>query len=150
MSLAAVGVGAAVGGTAVQIIQARNAAKQKSRAAREQAQAKRLQAGEILARFGINAGITREEGRVFQSEQIGRAVKSGLSESSTLALLEDTQRKIDRAIELDRRDAEFRAGQLETGATIDERLARDIRKAKRLETAGIFLTGVARGAAVAS
>ena len=148
MTVAAAGIAVAAVGTTIQIIQSRNAAKQKARAARQQAESKRLQASEILARFGINAKITKEEGRLFQAEQTVRAIKAGLGRSTTLAFLEDTQRKIDRAVELDRRDAEFKASQLERGADIDVRLAQDIKKASRLQTAGLFLSGVSRGISV--
>ena len=131
----------AVAGTITQVIATEKRAKAQERAAKDQATAKRLAAEEVLERFKFNAEALRTDAFSFQQEQIAAAAKAGLSEQSTLIAMEGTQARLDRQLDIERREAEFKAAQLRAGADIDLRLAGDIKKAKRFEQAGTFLQG---------
>ena len=138
-----VAIAAAVIGTAVQISAQKKAAKSQARAARENANAKRLQALDLLDRQEINAQALRAEGELLKGKQkVGFGGKGiDIGTESALNVIEETNSIVARQLLIDRREAEFKAAQLRSGAAIDVRLAGDIRSASRLQTAGTFLSG---------
>jgi hypothetical protein len=132
----------AVTGTAVSIAANNRRARMEARAAREQAEAKREAAFEILARAEENAELTKFEAEGFKQDQVNDLVSRGMGDTlNTLAAMEDTNNKVQRQLDIERREAEFQADQLFAGADISERLAGDIKKTARLENLGLFLQG---------
>ena len=131
-------------GVTMQYFGNRKAAKAQEAAARKQAALKRFQANEMLDRFKLNeASLLRTEQETV-SKQIGAMVKSGGGiTSSSLLLLEDTNRKIQRQISLEKREANYKAEMLIRGADVDLSLAGDIDKASKVQNLGLFLTGAA-------
>ena len=135
---------AIIGSTVIKGFAELQAAKAESRAAQEQADARREQAVEILDRFEVNAEVLRQEGRTLVASQQAGFIKAGVSlEGTPLSVLEDTNNKINRQIMIERREAEFRSDQLRTAAGIDERVARDINKARILNIFGTAIGGAA-------
>lgn len=134
---------AAVAGTAITIAGQRKEAKAKARAARENAQQKRLQALELLDRFEINSQALTIQGEQHKGKQkISFASKNiDIGTGGALSTIEETNSIVARQIALDRKEANFKAHQLRLGADTDMRLAGDIRSASNLQTAGTFLSG---------
>ena len=134
---------AVVASTVVQIDASRKAAKARARALRARADGKRQQAEELLKRNEFNIEQQEMAAEEFKGSQIVGFAKAGvaLGTGVTLAALEDTQTRLDRAIQISREEAEFKANQLLAGADIDTRLASDVRSAERRERLGIFLGG---------
>lgn len=134
---------AAVAGTALTIAGQRKAAKNEARAARENASQKRLQALELLDRFEINSQSLLLEGELVKGKQrvsfAGKGIEVGAG--SALSTIEETNSIVARQLLLDRKEAEFKAGQLRKGADIDVRLAGDIKSARKLQNIGAFLSG---------
>lgn len=132
-----------VAGTVMSYIGNKQAAEDQEAAARIQAENKRLQAKEMLERFELNKEeMLRTEKNVI-GQQLAAYSKSGVDVGSgaALAVMEDTNRKIQRQIRLEKREAEFKAEQLYRGADIDLSLAGDISKASKIQNIGIFLRG---------
>ncbi len=139
---------AAVVGAGIAIKGQRDAAKASARAARENAAQKRLQALELLDRFEINAQTTFLEGELLKGKQRTSFAAKGIEVGAegALSTIEETNALVIRQIMLDRREAVFKAAQLEKGADVDLRLAGDIRRAQRLQSLG---TAVGAGGQVA-
>tara|TARA_R100001530_G_scaffold135677_1_gene113510 strand:+ start:974 stop:1435 length:462 start_codon:yes stop_codon:yes gene_type:complete len=137
--------------TAVQMHSARKAAKAQERAMRAKAEAKRIQSEELLKRSEFNIEQLEMEAEEFQGEQISRIAKSGIGGGVglSLSLLEQTQDRLIRAVNISRREAEYKAEQLRAGADIDTRLSSDIRSTSRRERVGIFLGGAAKASGLA-
>lgn len=144
-------IAVAVASTGVQMYSARKAAKAQERTMRAKAEAKRIQAEELLKRNEYNIEQLELEAEEFSGAQIARMAKSGvgLGVGVSLTALEQTQERLTRAVNISRREAEFKASQLRAGADIDTRLGSDIRSASRRERAGIFLSGAAKTASLA-
>ncbi len=108
----------------------------KKNALKAQAKAKREQARLLMETLDINVKSLREEGLGFQQDQISAFAKGGIDVGSgaALAVLEDTQRKVNRKIVGMTRQAEFDKQQLLSGADISSKTAGD------LDTAGFFQT----------
>ena len=150
----ATGSGAAiaitVAATAVQMHSARKAAKAQERAMKAQAEAKRVQAEELLKRSEFNIEELELDAEQFAGSQIARLGKSGvgLGVGISLVALEQTQERLTKAVNISRRESEFKAEQLRAGADIDTRLSSDIRSSSRIERAGIFLGGASQVASL--
>ncbi len=151
MAAGAAAIAVTVASTAVQMHSARKAAKAQERAMRAQAEAKRIQAEELLKRSEFNIEELELEAEQFAGAQIAELGKSGvgLGVGVSLVALEQTQERLTKAVNISRREAEFKAEQLRAGADIDTRLSSDIRSASRRERTGIFLGGVAKTASLA-
>jgi len=143
---AAAGIGIVVAGTAAQMIAARKAAKAEERALRAKADAKRIQATELLKRSEFNIKELELEAEEFKAAQTTSFAKAGvaLGTGVSLSALEDTQARLTKAVNQSRKEAQFKAGQLRAGADIDSRLASDSRSVSRRERAGIFLGGAGK------
>tara|TARA_R110000782_G_scaffold183574_1_gene273867 strand:+ start:4807 stop:5274 length:468 start_codon:yes stop_codon:yes gene_type:complete len=139
---------AAVAGTAITIAGQRKAAKAQEAAANSNAAQKRLQAMELLDRFEINSQGLKAEGELMKAQQqtsfAGKGIDIG--SGSALSVIEETNSLVARQILLDRKEAIFKASQLQRGADTDTRLAGDIRSASRLAQVGTFLSGAGSAA----
>lgn len=95
-------------------------------ALRDQAMAKKIQADGVIKRFELNSKMQRLEGEVFKGQQLGVLAKSGvdIGQGMSLSALEDTQKRIDRRIDLDRIEAEAQADAIRMGADLDKKQAR--------------------------
>jgi len=134
---------AAVVGTIVQLSAKSKEAKAQARAARSNAESKRLAALELLDRFELNTQALIVEGERLKAQQktdfAGKGIDIGTG--SALDVVEETNSLVAQQIILDKKEADFKAGQLLRGAEADVRLAGDIKKGARLEKLGIFLSG---------
>lgn len=144
-------VGLTAAGTYLQMEGNTQAARAKEKAVLEEANMKRVQANQMLERFELNAKVTRMKGREFQSTQISAFAKGGIDVGSgaTLLALEDTNRSVQSYLDIQRTEVEDQAAALRAGATLDEVLAKDIRKAAKLTNTGLFLSGAGQSAAMA-
>ena len=134
----------AIVGTAVSMYSSKKESRAKQEAAEANAEAKRIQADELMDRFFINKDLLTLEAQSFQGSQIAAFAKGGveLGTGTALVALENTNRKLQRRNEIDRQEAEFKASQLRMGADIDTRLGSDIRSAEKFNQTSIFLNGV--------
>lgn len=134
---------AAIGGTILSVEGQKKAARSEAAAARRNAEAKRLEAMEVLERFEINASALKQQSEVsISNELVSRASRNvDVGTGTTLDLIDQSRGLVLEQIMLDEREAKFRAKQLEIGADIDQRLATDILSAQRLRTLGTFLSG---------
>ena len=134
---------ALIGGTAISAYGQYKSSKARATAMRAQADAKRLQAFELLERNEINVQRTREKGELFKAEQITAFAASGveISEGTPLSVLEDTSAAISKNIADQKREAEFKAEQLFAGADIDTRLSKDVELAGTIGAVGTVAAG---------
>ena len=134
---------AVVVGTAIQMYSSSQEAKAKQNAANAAARAKRIQANELLDRFFLNRDAMTLEAQAFQGSQIGAFAKSDieLGSGTSMLALETTNKRLLRQLEIDQKEAEFKARQLRIGADIDVQLGSDIRRAQKSKNASIFLNG---------
>jgi len=140
---------AVIAGTAITIAGQRKEAKSQARAARENAQSKKLQAFELLDRFEINSQALRLEGELVKGQQRTSFAGKGIdiAAGSALSTIEETNSIVARQLLLDRKEAQFKVAQLRRGAEADIRLAGDIRSTQRLRQFGTFLSGAGSAAA---
>lgn len=139
---------ATIAGTGISILGQRQQAKAQQLAALQQADAKRLQAQELLKRSEINVGFLKDEVAQFQAQQITAAAASGVDVGSglTLVQLEKSNRMLAEQINIQRSEAEFKAEALLRGADIDTQLSGDIRKAGMFGMLGTGLSGAGQAA----
>lgn len=139
---------AVVAGTAISIAGQRKAAKAKRAATESNAAAKREQALELLERFELNSQNFKAEGELLKAQQqtgfAGKGIDIG--SGSALSVIEETNSMVARQIMLDRKEADFKALQLNRGAAVDMNLAGDIESASRLSQIGTFLSGAGQAA----
>lgn len=131
-------------GTALQISGQRKASKAQEAAALRDAEIKRQQAEDILERLNINTESIEREGQRLRGRQEAAFASSGVDVGSNISLiaLEETSRSIDRALDVERFEAQAQINVIESGAEADRQRARDIRSTRDLNTAGIFLSGL--------
>lgn len=136
-------VGLTVATTLIQAQASKKEAQAQEKALKQRADAKKVEAFELLARFKINAESLRREGEDIKAAQVGGFAKAGVevSTGSPLSVLLDTNIKLARELGLQKREADFKAAQLRRGADIDIELAGDVRKAEKLKRIGIFFSG---------
>jgi len=136
-------------GTGFQIAGQRASAKAKEEAAFREAELKRQQAFDILERFEINKGFAILEGENFKSEQLGAFIKGGLAigEGASLLALEQTNRTLQRTLDLEKFEVDSQVEALRQGASFDEIFAQKTRKAADTESLGLFFSGAGRVAA---
>lgn len=138
---AAIATGVGVGLSAFgQIEQARAQKK----AAQAQADAKRLQAFEVLRRSEFNIDQLEEEARRFRGQQTTAFAKAGVDVGSgaSLVQLEQLNRDLVDEIESQREEARFKAQALFEGADIDTRLSGDLQTAGQIRAVGTTLQGI--------
>jgi len=147
----AVGAAVALVGTAVTLYGKHKQGKAQEAAIRENAEAKRLQAFEILGRAETNIERLREQAKVFRAGQLGQIVRGGAAiRGQTLVQLEQTNADVLNAIADQRREVNFKAEQLFRGADIDVRLAGDLGTARRISIIGGAIGGVGKAASTLS
>lgn len=136
-------VAAAVVGSLLSAKSQMDAADAQAGAAKAQARAKREQAVELLKRARINAERTREQGATLVKGQQASFAAGGVSitSGSTLAVMNDTINKVERNIEDQLQEANFKASMLQKGADVDTSLAGDIRKAGTIGAIGSLISG---------
>lgn len=142
---------ATVVGTGISLVGQHQAAKAEEAAARFNANQKRIQALELLERFEINSATMRGEAELLKAQQQTSFASKGIDvgSGSALSVIEETNSMTARQIILDRREAEFKAEQIRLGASNDESLASDLRRANNLRMAGTFLSGAGQAASSA-
>jgi hypothetical protein len=131
----------AVIGTGFQIYANNKEAKAKSAAARASADAANKQAIDLLERYRINAEFLKVEGRAFIGDQIAASAELGRGDAPLL-LLEETNMKVQKQLDIEEMEAESKAAAIRSGAQVDLQLAGDIRRANRTRNVGTFLSGV--------
>ena len=139
-------------GTGLKIIGQRKASDAEEAAARKEAELKRQQAFNILERFEMNEKAARRKGESFKQSQIGAFASSGaaVGEGSSLLALEQTNRTLQRAIDLEKFEAEAQANALLTGADFQDVFAEGIKSSKDFESLGLFFSGAARAGSLAA
>lgn len=115
---------------ATQVTMGYLSSKKKAQAARELADMRERQAQEVIKRSEFNVDSFRAQGRQIQSTQQNVAASSGIDIGSgnVLMALEDTNKKMQDAIALERRDAQWQAYSIRSGAQVARKEAEDIRK----------------------
>ena len=135
---------AAVAGVGINILGQNAQAKAQERAALAQAEAKRLQAFEVLRRSEFNIDELEAEAKRFRGQQTAAFAKSGVDVGSgaSLVQLEQLNRDLVEQVAVQREEADFKAKQLFAGADIDTKLSGDIRTAATFNMIGSGLQGV--------
>lgn len=138
---------AAIVGTGVSIFGQLKAAKDQKRAARSAAEARRVQADEILARSEINIQELKRQAQGFKARQSAAFASSGvdIGSGAPLVAMENTNRVVMSAVENRRKEAAFRAESILRGAALSDQQAEDISKAGKLQAFGTGLSGLAQG-----
>ena len=139
----AAGAAAAVVGTGLQIYANSKAASAKARAANAAADANDQQAVDLLERYRINADALKLEGKAFIGDQIAASAELGRGDAP-LALLEETNMRINRQLEIEEIESSAKASALRAGADIDRELAGDIRKSAKVQNVGSFFSAASR------
>lgn len=144
----AIGAAAAtIVGTGISLYGQHKQKKAQESAIRENAEAKRLQAFEILGRAETNIQRLREQAEVFKAGQLGRVVRGGAAiRGQTLVQLEQVNSDVLNAIADQRREVNFKSEQLFRGADIDVRLAGDLGSARGFSLIAGGLSGIGRAA----
>lgn len=139
---------AAVAGTVMSIKAQKKEAEAQARAARENAEAKRATALELLDRLELNNQALIIEGELLKGKQqidfAGRGIET--TSGSALSTVEETNSMVARQLMMDKKEADFKVKQLRSGAEADIRLAGDIKSAARLKQMGLFLSGAGAAA----
>lgn len=117
--------GAIIASSAFSMWSSWRAGEQQASAYKDSARAKKAQAARFMERFEMNAEFTRLEGRAFAGKQTSEFAKRGVDVGSgaSLKAFEDTARKIERRIEVDRIMAQNQAEAIISGANIDMKQA---------------------------
>jgi hypothetical protein len=134
---------AALGGTAYSIYSQKKRAEAEEAAARRQAELRRKQAEELLKRFELNRAVLEQEAELFKSEQETELSSRGVSGGfgTALLLIENTNLKLQEQIEIESREAQWKANQIMAGAGADVALAGDIRRTGRRERVATGIRG---------
>ena len=136
-------VAATVIGTTITLIGNRKAAEAQDRAARGEANLKAQQAEDLFQRFEINRRSIIREGQQVAGAQKAGFAKGGVSvgEGSTLLALEDTNRAVSEAIDVEAFETNAQIAALKAGADLDIAFGQGIRNAERTGRLGTLLTG---------
>jgi len=133
---ALIGIGT-VAGIASSLSESEAAARRRRDIAREN----RRKSIEVMERLEITSEQLRLEAQGISAEQTVKGISAGLSAESSLRLITDTERKLQRQLVIERREAEFRAEALLRGADIEERLAKEEKKAGKLRAFSFLARG---------
>jgi len=143
---------AAVVGTYITIQAQNKEARAKSRAARENAKLKRLQALEVLDRADINKDVLIKQAAQLKGKQ--RTVFGGrgidVSTGSALDVVEETDSMVAEQIALELREANWTADQLRRGADLDITQAKQISEINKWRNISTFLSGAGTAFAAGS
>lgn len=129
-----------VAGTGTQVAGGIMAANSQADAQNRNAALKKLQADELLSRQTINEKIMRDQAeKVAKGYSVGFAAsgREGAGIGGMLQIKRDTEENILNS----RREAEFKAQMLRSGADIDQSLASDYQTASYITGAGSLLSG---------
>ena len=134
---------AAVAGTAITIHGMREEAKAQAAAARRNAEAKRDAALAILEQQEIEEQNIVTEGAQVGAEQqtvmAGRGID--VSTGAALSIIEETNARVANSVLLSQKEAMAKVAKLNAGASIDEQLAKDIKKTSRIRMLGALVRG---------
>jgi hypothetical protein len=111
------------------------AGQQRAAAARQNAQANRLQANELLRQTRIEEERRRLQGRRFLDDQRGMMRASEMLTQANINILSETVELMELDILRMRRDARFAAGQIRQGAMEFDRASQSILKAAKWDAA---------------
>ena len=137
---------AVVAGTVISMKAQQKEAAAQARAAKQNAQAKREQALELLDRLELNNEALIVEGALLKGKQKTDFASRGIQVDvgSALNTIEETNSLVARQLMMDKKEADFKVKQLRSGAEADIRLAGDIKSASRLRQMGTFLSGAGK------
>lgn len=141
-----VAAAAAIAGAGLQAYGQYKSAQDQAWAARQQAKLKRAQANEIRERLALETKQIARKGENVKANQALAFAKGGvaLGAGAPLIAMEDTNSKIADEIEFTRRDALFRATQIEQGAKYEEKAAGQYQTAGNIGAAGTLLGAAGR------
>jgi hypothetical protein len=132
-------------GTAVDVGANIKAGQDEGDALQAEAANRRREADEVEARARINERAILRQGRAFLGDQTNAFAGAGVDASgSTLDVLEQTASEIRMDVELNRRDAAFRADQLRRGAISADKAAGNARTAGLLRAGSSLATGASK------
>jgi hypothetical protein len=132
-----------VAGVGIQAYSQYQEGQARAKAARQQAKLNKAQAREMLDRMVIEEKNILQQGEEFKASQTAAYAAGGveLGTGATLLALEDTNSKIAKKIVDMKRDVNFRASQIQKGASYDMSLASSYETAGTLGAAGTLLAG---------
>lgn len=115
--------------------------KSQAKAAKMNASLKERAALEVFDRAEFNIGQLEKDAIRFKGKQQSIAASSGIDIGSgnVLMALEDTNQRLVEAVEIEKREAEWRANAIRAGASLDMQQARDIKKSLTPNLAGTAL-----------
>jgi len=136
-----------IAAAAISAVSSYQQGQQEAAAFRDQARARQKQAEEFMKRFETNVEFTRLEGKKFGESQKAAFVKGGVALGSgvNVATMEDTARRIERRIRLDRIDAESKRDAILMGADLDEQRAELAQKNATIKAFGTLASTAASG-----
>lgn len=135
-----------VGGTAMTMYNQYSQNKAQAKAAKANADIKERMALEQFERAEFNIGQLEKDALRFKAKQEVTAATSGASGGNLLMALEDTNARLVEAVEIEKREAEWRATAIRAGAALDRQQASDIKKSLFPNLAGTALQGAMYGA----
>ena len=113
--------------------------KAQANAAKANASIKERMALETLERADFNISQMQKDALRFKGRQETIAASSGASGGGILMALEDTNERLVEAIEIEKREANWRANTIRSGAQLDIQQYRDIKKSLFPDLAGTAL-----------
>jgi len=120
------------------------AGRAQAKAARRNADIKRMQAGELLERAEINIGEVFRESRIMAGNQASSYAAAGVGLDGTpLLVIEQTLARAGEEASLMRRDAQFSANMLRLGADIEEQQGKSLERASYIAAAGTLIGSAA-------
>lgn len=139
---------ATIAGTGLSIFGQMEQSKAEGRALAQQADAKRLQAQELLNRTEINIGALKDEARQMKARQATAFAAAGVDVGSGSALVqaEALNEQLVKQINNEREAALFTAESILRGADIDMETAANLKKANFFNVLGTGLSGVGSAA----
>lgn len=135
--------GAVAAGVGLDIYASRKAMKQETAALEAQAAERELAATELMERFEIRSEISRMETTKLIGKQKAAFAKGNVDVGTGTPLLaaEEAFRLSERAISLEKREADFEYNQLLRAAEADKAAAEDERKAFKIRTISKVIQG---------
>jgi 4-diphosphocytidyl-2C-methyl-D-erythritol kinase len=132
----------AIVGAGMQAYSQYQSSQQQAENARIQAKMQRQQAKQLLELHELQKIDLKEQGEVFKSQQMAAFAAGGVAvgTGSTLSAMEDTNRKIIKEIEYNRRETMFKVGQIKMGADLDMAQANDMETAGKIQVGSTLLT----------
>ena len=135
---------AAIAATGISIFGQAQKSKAEGQALAAEADAKRVQAKELLNRTEINIGALKEEARLMKAKQTAAFGAAGVDVGSGAPLVqaEALNEQLVKAINNERKVALYNAEALMRGAELDEETAANLKKANFFSMVGTGLGGI--------